>query len=75
VPITDLWFGVSPLDYGAGFSFLSYNGQLRCVCVSDAQTVPDAPKLAADVRDALLEVCGGGALAADVEVGGGREMM
>ena len=55
VPIDQIWFGTTPLDFGVSFSFLSYAGQNRVCCVADGATVPDPELLAELIVEAVKE--------------------
>ena len=57
VPIEALYFGVAPFDYGVGFSFFSYNGELTLCCCSDKETVPVPQAVVDHVRDAMVKYC------------------
>ena len=46
VPISAIWFGTTPLDFGVSASFLSYAGTNRVCCVADGATVPEPQRLA-----------------------------
>jgi hypothetical protein len=55
VPITKIYFGTTPLDFGVSFSFLSYAGSNTLTVVSDALVVPDPELMVSIVREKLLE--------------------
>ena len=54
-----VYFGVAPLDYGVGCSFISYNDEIRLCCFSDEATVPDVQKLVDHVHTALVQFSAG----------------
>ena len=57
--VTAIYVGAAPIDYGVGFTFTSYNGELICFAIADEATVP-APKAIVDhVQVALADYCAG----------------
>lgn len=68
VPISSIWFGTTPLDFGVSFSFLSYAGENRVCCVADGATVPDAQVLADLVHEEIVEQM------ADAKLAAGKEL-
>ena len=56
VPIAQIWFGTTPLDFGVSFSFLSYAGRNRLTCVSDLECVPNPELMVTLVRAKLIEL-------------------
>lgn len=57
VTIDALYFGSAPLDWGLGFSFFSYKGELTVCCVSDEATVPAPQAIVDHVHEALEAYC------------------
>ena len=59
VTVEALYGGAAPIDFGVGFTFLSYNGAVTCCCNADRATVPAPQAIMEHVHAALTEYCAG----------------